>query len=114
SLYISGILGKNMFIGFALCSTLLGFATPFYQGLQVVVFQQKIQEEYLGRVMSLSGSLMAIGTPIGIGLSGVISDKIGVENFFLYSGIIIVFISILYLTIQTSEKSRKIYFTSFK
>lgn len=105
SLSTSGILGKNMFIGFALCSTLLGVATPFYQGLQVVVFQQKIQEEYLGRVMSLSGSLMAIGTPIGIGLSGVISDKIGVENFFLYSGIIIVFISILYLTIQTSEKN---------
>lgn len=105
SLSTSGILGKNMFIGFALCSTLLGVATPFYQGLQVVVFQQKIQEEYLGRVMSLSGSLMAIGTPIGIGLSGVISDKIGVENFFLYSGIIIIFISILYLTIQTSEKN---------
>lgn len=105
SLSTSGILDKNMFIGFALCSTLLGVATPFYQGLQVVVFQQKIQEEYLGRVMSLSGSLMAIGTPIGIGLSGVISDKIGVENFFLYSGIIIVFISILYLTIQTSEKN---------
>lgn len=104
SLSTSGILGKNMFIGFALCSTLLGVATPFYQGLQVVVFQQKIQEEYLGRIMSLSGSLMAIGTPIGIGLSGVISDKIGVENFFLYSGIIIIFISILYLTIQTSEK----------
>ncbi|MGL5569679.1 MFS transporter [Cetobacterium sp.] len=114
SLSISGILGRNMFIGFALCSTLLGFATPFYQGLQVVVLQQKIQENYLGRVMSLSGSLMAIGTPIGIGLSGVISNKIGVENFFLYSGILIVFISILYLTIQTSEKSRKIFSASFK
>lgn len=105
SLSISGILGKNMFLGFALCSTLLGFVTPFYQGLQIVVFQQKIQEKYLGRVMSLSGSLMAIGTPIGIGLSGIISDKIGVENFFLYSGILIIFISILYLTVQTSEKS---------
>lgn len=105
SLSISGILGKNMFLGFALCSTLLGFATPFYQGLQIVVFQQKIQEKYLGRVMSLSGSLMAIGTPIRIGLSGIISDKIGVENFFLYSGILIIFISILYLTVQTSEKS---------
>lgn len=105
SLSISGILGKNMFLGFALCSILLGFATPFYQGLQIVVFQQKIQEKYLGRVMSLSGSLMAIGTPIGIGLSGIISDKIGVENFFLYSGILIIFISILYLTVQTSEKS---------
>ncbi|MGL5279185.1 MAG: MFS transporter [Cetobacterium sp.] len=104
SLYISGILGKNMFIGFALCSTLLGFATPFYQGLQVVVFQQRIQEEYLGRVLSLSGSLMAIGTPIGIGLSGVISDKVGVENFFLYSGVIIIFISVFYLTIPTSVK----------
>ena len=114
SLSISGILGKNMFLGFALCSTLLGFATPFYQGLQIVVFQQKIQEKYLGRVMSLSGSLMAIGTPIGIGLSGIISDKIGVENFFLYSGILIIFISILYLTVQTSEKSRKIDSTSFK
>lgn len=114
SLSISGILGKNMFLGFALCSTLLGFATPFYQGLQIVVFQQKIQEKYLGRVMSLSGSLMAIGTPIGIGLSGIISDKIGVENFFLYSGILIIFISILYLTVQTSEKSWKIDSTSFK
>ena len=103
SLYISGILGKNMFLGFALCSTLLGFVTPFYQGLQIVVFQQKIQEEYLGRVMSLSGSLMAIGTPIGIGFSGVISDRIGIENFFLYSGIGIIIIALFYLTITNVD-----------
>lgn len=103
SLYISGILGKNMFLGFTLCSTLLGFVTPFYQGLQVVIFQQKIQEEYLGRVMSLSGSLMAIGTPIGIGFSGVISDRIGIENFFLYSGIGIIIIALFYLTITNAD-----------
>ena len=103
SLYISGILGKNMFLGFTLCSTLLGFVTPFYQGLQVIIFQQKIQEEYLGRVMSLSGSLMAIGTPIGIGFSGVISDRIGIENFFLYSGIGIIIIALFYLTITNAD-----------
>ena len=103
SLYISGILGKNMFLGFTLCSTLLGFVTPFYQGLQVIIFQQKIQEEYLGRVMSLSGSLMAIGTPIGIGFSGVISDRIGIENFFLYSGVGIIIIALLYLTISNAD-----------
>ena len=107
SLSISGILNKNMFMGFALCSTFLGFATPFYQGLQVVIFQQNIQEKYLGRVMSLSSSLMSIGTPIGIGLSGIISDKIGVENFFLYSGIIVIFISISYLFFSSSEQLKK-------
>lgn len=66
---ISGLLPVSGFILFVILSMGLGFASPFYQGIQMIVFQETINNEYLGRVMSLSGALMVIGTPIGIALS---------------------------------------------
>lgn len=95
-LIFSGTLNRNMFIYFVILSAILGLVTPFYQGIQIVVFQEKISNEYLGRAMSLINGLMAIATPIGIGISGVFSEKIGLENYFLYSGIILLSFGCLY------------------
>lgn len=96
-LLCSGILNKNMFVYFVILSAILGLVTPFYQGIQIVVFQERIANEYLGRVMSLINGMMAIATPIGIGISGVFSEKIGLEKYFLYSGIVLLALGCLYL-----------------
>lgn len=106
SLTISGTLPPSGFVLFAVLSAFLGLATPFVN-LQNVVFQQHIDDEYLGRVMSLSGSLMVIATPIGITLSGVMAEFIGIDNLFFILGIFIIVTSFLYWVIPSVRNSDK-------
>ena len=73
----------------------MGLSVPFYSGVQTALFQEKIKPEYLGRVFSLIGSIMSLAMPIGLILSGFFADKIGVNHWFLLSGILIICIAIV-------------------
>ncbi|WP_313016647.1 macrolide efflux MFS transporter Mef(A) [Acetoanaerobium noterae] len=95
SLAVSGILPPNGFVIFVVCCAIMGLSVPFYSGVQTALFQEKIKPEYLGRVFSLTGSIMSLAMPIGLILSGFFADKIGVNHWFLLSGILIIGIAIV-------------------
>ena len=94
SLTISGLLPPSGFVVFALCCAIMGLSVPFYSGVQTAFFQERIKPEYLGRVFSLTGSIMSLAMPVGLILSGLFADRIGVSNWFLISGILIIGIAI--------------------
>lgn len=94
SLAVSGLLPRNGFVLFAVCCLVMGLSVPFYAGVQTSLFQEKIKPEFLGRVFSLTGSIISLAMPVGLILSGLFADKIGVNNWFLISGILIVGIGI--------------------
>lgn len=94
-LVITGLLppgGLKVFIALA---AVMGITTPFYWGVQTALFQLKIAPEYLGRVLSLSSSLALITMPLGLILTGAFAETIGVENWFLISGILAVVLAIV-------------------
>lgn len=93
SLTISGLLPKNGFIIFIICCAMMGLSVPFYSGVQTALFQEKIKPEYLGRVFSLTGSVVSLAMPIGLILSGFFADRIGVNIWFLISGILVIIIA---------------------
>ncbi|HWQ73459.1 MAG TPA: macrolide efflux MFS transporter Mef(A) [Desulfitobacteriaceae bacterium] len=95
SLTISGILPSSGFIVFVLCCMIMGLSVPFYSGIQMALFQEKIKPEYLGRVFSLAGSIISLAMPVGLILAGFFADRIGVNHWFLMSGILIIAIAIL-------------------
>ncbi|HCO74831.1 MAG TPA: macrolide efflux MFS transporter Mef(A) [Clostridium sp.] len=95
SLTISGLLPTSGFVIFVVCCAIMGFSVPFYSGVQTALFQEKIKPEYLGRVFSLTVSIMSLAMPVGLILSGIFADRIGVNNWFLISGILIVGIAIV-------------------
>ena len=95
SLTISGLLPSSGFAIFVVCCAVMGLSVPFYNGVQTALFQEKIKPEYLGRVFSLTGSIMSLAMPVGLILSGIFADRIGVNNWFLISGILIVGIAIV-------------------
>lgn len=95
SLAVSGILPPNGFVIFVVCCAIMGLSVPFYSGVQTALFQEKIKPEYLGRVFSLTGSIMSLAMPIGLILSALFADKIGVNHWFLLSGILIIGIAIV-------------------
>lgn len=95
SLAVSGLLPPSGFVIFVACCAVMGLSVPFYSGVQTALFQEKIKHEYLGRVFSLTGSIMSFAMPIGLILSGFFADRIGVNHWFLLSGILIIGIAIV-------------------
>ncbi len=89
SLVLSGFLPASGFIPFVLLSGVMGLAAPFYSGIAIALFQQRVEPEYLGRVMSISTSIMVLATPIGLAFAGLFSETLGVMKCFLICGIII-------------------------
>lgn len=104
SLAISGLLPVNQSNIFVVLSLLMGVSAPFYSGVETALFQEKIQPEYLGRVFALMGSLVSFAMPLGLILSGIFTDQIGVNRWFLLSGILIIGISILCISIPSIRK----------
>lgn len=101
ALVVSGLLPVSGFISFVVCCAAMGFTGPFYNGVQVALFQENIKPEYLGRVFGLFGSVMALAMPIGLVISGVFADQVGVNTWFLLSGVMIVAIAILCLFVPS-------------
>ncbi|WP_184307585.1 macrolide efflux MFS transporter Mef(A) [Anaerosolibacter carboniphilus] len=95
SLIISGVLPSNGFVVFVVCCVIMGLSVPFYSGVQTALFQENIKPEYLGRVFSLTGSIISLAMPVGLIFSGAFADKIGVHRWFLLSGILIIGVAIL-------------------
>lgn len=90
SLTISGLLPPGGFVIFVVCCAIMGLSVPFYSGVQTALFQEKIKPEYLGRVFSLTGSIMSLAMPVGLILSGFFADRVGVNHWFLISGILVI------------------------
>ncbi|MBS6396969.1 MAG: MFS transporter [Clostridiales bacterium] len=89
SLIGSGLLSPGGFWIFALFSCILGMSNPFYWGMYTPILQSSFESHYLGRVMSLSGSIRLICAPIGLALSGVFAELFGVQNWFIIAGCIL-------------------------
>jgi DHA3 family macrolide efflux protein-like MFS transporter len=108
-LVISGILPQNSFVFFAVCCAIMGLSAPFY-GVQTALYQEKIKQEYLGRVFSLSISTMSLAMPLGLLFAGAFAEQIGVHRWFLISGIGIMVISVITLllpSVRAIDKDRK-------
>lgn len=83
---ITGLLpatGLPIFVGLTL---IMGMANPFFHGVQTAIYQTRIEQEYLGRVLSLTSSIGLIAMPMGLILSGSFADVIGVNRWFAVSG----------------------------
>ncbi len=104
SLTISGLLPPGGFVIFAVCCAMMGLSVPFYSGVQTALFQEKIKPEYLGRVFSLTGSIMSLAMPVGLILSGFFADRVGVNHWFLISGILVMGIAIICPMVSSVRK----------
>lgn len=91
----SGMLPPTGFTLFVVLCVIMGVATPFYNAIQTAIYQEKLPPEYLGRVFSLVMSLMSLAMPIGLVMSGIFAEAVGINTWFIISGVIIVLIGVL-------------------
>lgn len=101
SLIVTGLLSPNDFYTFAFLSCLMGVSGPFYWGMYNPILQQSVEEQYTGRIMSLSSSIRLIIAPIALSISGVIADIFGVEKWFFIAGVITLIAAILCFVIPS-------------
>lgn len=104
SISITGILPQNGFIVFVCLCIIMGSSVPLYSGSVTALIQEKIPPEYLGRIFGLYGSLTSLAMPMGLLLSGLFADSLGVNKWFLLSGISIIGISILCFILPSIRK----------
>lgn len=107
--FFSGVLSSEGYIAFAVLTTIMGTAAPFFN-IYVAVFQSRIPPQYLGRVMSLINSLVMIITPLGLGLAGLFADKMGINNWFILSGILMTVIAVIFVAapgIRNADRQMK-------
>jgi len=89
ALTISGLLPTSGFVVFAGLSLLMGLSSPFYTGPHTALMQEKIKPEYLGRVFGFYGSLLSASMLLGLVTTGLSSDVVGINVWFLISGLVI-------------------------
>lgn len=89
-LVISSILPENGYPVFVIMACLMGVSGPFYWGMYTPLLQQNFENQYLGRVMSITGSMRLITGPLALLVSGAVADQYGEEKWFLIAGILVV------------------------
>jgi DHA3 family macrolide efflux protein-like MFS transporter len=93
-LLVMGLAPAGLFV-IALAGVLvIGLAVPLVDGPMMAILQATVDPNIQGRVFSLMGSLVGLAAPIGLILAGPISDWLGIQFWFLLSGILCVIIGI--------------------
>jgi DHA3 family macrolide efflux protein-like MFS transporter len=92
---IGGILPAHLFwvfcfVVFVMGTTGMGFNIPFTSYIQ-----RTVPAENLGKVISLVTSVMSFAAPVGMFIAGPISDIIGVNNWMICAGIVMILVSLL-------------------
>lgn len=109
SLFVSGILPPDGFHIFVLCSWLMGVSGPFYWGMYTPLLQSNFEAGYLGRIISLAGSIRLISGPVGLFLSGIFAERYGVEKWFLIAGGLVLsgsFLCLIVPSVRNCDNSR--------
>lgn len=100
----SGMLAPSGFIPFLVLCGAIGLVLPFYNGPYMALLQERIPAEYLGRVLSISNSLMLISTPIALGVSAMAADHTGVAFWFVVCGMLMLAVSIATVFVKSIRR----------
>lgn len=74
---------------------LFGVAMPIFNTPTTVILQEKIEEDFLGRVFGVMGMISTSMMPIGMLIFGPIADIIKIEWLLIGTGILIIILAIL-------------------
>ena len=69
-------------------SGLMGLSAPFFNSVFMALIQTRVEPEYLGRVLGLTGAIMTLASPVGLGLTALFAGAAGLTVWFLLSGVV--------------------------
>ncbi len=87
---VMGLLPPSAFVLAVATMFFLGVINPIVNGPLLAAVQAAVAPEMQGRVFTLINTMAAGMSPIGLMIAGPISDKLGVQTWFLIGGIVTV------------------------
>ena len=87
TLVLTGLLPPSGFTAFAVLTMLMGLSAPFFNSIFTALIQEKVEGEYLGRVLGLTGAIMTLASPLGLAASALFSGRTGLSVWFLLAGV---------------------------
>lgn len=72
----------------------MGLNLPFYNTPAIVMIQEKVEPEYMGRVMSVLGMINGAAMPLGMLVFGPLADYIAIEWLMVISGLVMLLIGL--------------------
>ncbi len=94
-LICSGLLPPDGIRVFMVLALIMGISIPFYRGVKTAIIQAQVEKEFLGRIFALMTSLQTLAMPVGLVLAGSFAEVIGVNRWFLLSGILSVILALV-------------------
>ncbi len=76
------------FWGFAACCFFMGGSVTFFNVPLVAYIQESVAPEMMGKVLSMLTTAMNLATPLGLLAAGPISEAVGVDRWFVWSGLL--------------------------
>jgi len=83
---IGGLLPPAGFWGFAACCFFMGGSVTFFNVPLVAYIQESVAPEMMGKVLSMLTTAMNLAAPFGLLLAGPVSEAVGVDRWFIWSG----------------------------
>ncbi|WP_270168149.1 MFS transporter [Paenibacillus sp. SYP-B4298] len=104
---LSGVIGRDAFVLFAILCFFMGAAAPLFNGPYMAMLQKLYEPEKLGRVLSFVTSIGLLCSPIGLALAGPIVERFGVQVWFVGAGVVVILIGcFIYLQYGRVEEER--------
>ena len=72
---------------------IMGLTMPLFNTPSTVILQQKVDEDYLGRVFGVLNMISSSVMPLGMLFFGPLADVIAIENMLLITGVLMFFMS---------------------
>lgn len=91
---LTGMLAPDKMRIFMVLSAVMGLTIPFFYGLRTAIFQSRIPNEYLGRVLSLAYSVSLFAAPLGLLFGGGFSEIAGVQRCFFVCGVLSILLAL--------------------
>ncbi len=85
---VMGILPPSAFVLAVATMLFLGIINPIVNGPLLAAVQAAVNPEMQGRVFTLISTMAAGMSPIGLMIAGPISDKLGVQTWFIIGGVV--------------------------
>jgi DHA3 family macrolide efflux protein-like MFS transporter len=81
---------------FVAVTVVIGTSMPLFNTPAVVLIQENVENEYLGRVMSLMSMINTLGLPVSMLIFGPLADKIGMWREFILTGAAMLALTIVF------------------
>jgi len=101
---IGGIIPTTAFWVFCIVVFIMGTTGMLGNIPYVAYIQQSIPPENMGKVISLVTSAMSLGIPIGMIIAGPVAEAVGVNNWMIIAGILMLLVGFLSLVLSSIDE----------